>query len=114
RLGAASSGYVSALTATAASEVQPGDQRAQAVVAGLPSDPDLAARAAQQDPTRALGFYGEGIARGTIHLRAKGKVTLEGVAGWAGGDWYVQRVNHIVERDPHGMPAYRCRFAVTR
>jgi hypothetical protein len=102
----------SAGTATAA--------RPKENVVGLPSDPVLAAAVTQQDPTRALGLIGEGTAVGNVNLRAKSKLTIQGIAPWAEGDWYVRRVNHRVTRGPgvdsRGRPKgmFLTHFAVTR
>jgi hypothetical protein len=88
-------------------------------VAGLPSDPRLATAVTTWDPTRALGLSGAGTAVGTIMLRAKGKVTIEGVAPWAEGDWYVSKAVHTW-RDTTTAAAqkhtasYETTFAVTR
>jgi hypothetical protein len=96
------------------------EARAAEFVAGLPSDPALGEAAILQDPTRALGFVGHGTVVGNINLRAKGKITIEGIAPWAKGDWYVRRVNHQVSQgsgiDQHGRArgTYRTCFVVTR
>ena len=61
-----------------------------------------------------LGYAGRGECRGTIKLRAKGKVTIQGLPPWASGDWYVHRVNHIFTRitalDRNRTPADRSTF----
>jgi len=91
--------------------------RARRELHGLPSDPDLAARLVQQDPTRVLGLSGTGKARGTVFLRAKGCVEIEGLASWAAGRWYVHRVNHICQRGSVGNESrftYRTTFEATR
>jgi hypothetical protein len=62
------------------------------------SDPDKIATTVKADPTRILGYSGHGTAIGTVKLRAKGKVTIKGIAPWAEGDWYVHQVNHIFTR----------------
>ena len=77
---------------------KPEEARPKTSVPGMPSDPVRAEQDIQQDPTRILGFYGNGVARGTIMLRAKGKVTIKGIAPWAEGDWYVHKVNHVYTR----------------
>ncbi len=67
------------------------------------------------DPTTALGFHGRGVASGTVGLRAKSRVHITGVSGWAEGDWYVRRVNHIYERAGTGGGAvYSTEFMATR
>lgn len=101
--------YTSAIAVTAKAKATPDRQRPQTFVRGLPSDPVLAAQAAIQDPTRAFGLHGEGLAVGTIHLRAKGKVGIAGVANWAEGDWYVRQAHHIISESN-----YWTRFIVTR
>jgi hypothetical protein len=96
------------------------EARAVEDVAGAPSDPDLADWTIKQDPTRALGLVGRGIAVGSVNLRAKCKLSIEGIAPWAAGDWYVRRVNHRVTRgsglDEHRQPkgTFHTRFVVTR
>lgn len=67
------------------------------------------------DPTCTLGYHGRGIAVGDVALRAKSRVQISGIAGWAEGDWYVRRVNHIFSRaeGPSHTP-YSCEFLVTR
>jgi phage protein D len=93
------------------------DQRPLHTFPGQPSDKTLPARISQQDPTRILGLIGEGTAIGTVNLRAKGKVTIAGIASWVEGDWYVRRVRHIytrmVEKDKD-RSTYRVQFIVTR
>jgi phage protein D len=79
-------------------EGKPEDARPTPIVAGQPSDPVGVEQNIQQDPTRILGFSGKGTAVGTVKLRAKGKVTINGLAPWAEGDWYVHQVNHIYQR----------------
>lgn len=105
---------------TAASK--PEDSRPKPVIAGEPSDPEKAARRTKQDPTRLLGFSGRGTAVGTVKLRAKGKVTIEGIAPWAEGDWYVHKVNHIFTRiivkdknlKNQDRSTYQTKFSATR
>jgi phage protein D len=89
---------------------------------GQPSDPDLANRVVVTDPTRVLGLRGEGRAVGTIALRAKGKVTIIGLAQWAEGDWYVSKATHTWSdtRTPDDVKAdrkrasYETKFTATR
>ena len=97
-----------------------------APVIGLPSDPHLAEAVTVWDPTQALGLRGQGVAVGTIKLRAKGKVTIEGVAPWAEGDWYVNKAVHNWrdttmaplrrdrDRPPRHTATYETSFTVTR
>jgi phage protein D len=112
--------YEAAVAAAAAAETQPQDLRARQTIIGAPSSEELAARRIQQDPTRVLGFHGRGIAMGSIFLRAKGSVEIDGVATWANGRWYVSRVNHIVQRrsieaeNQLTQLTYRTRFVATR
>ena len=69
-----------------------------------------------------LGFYGAGVARGTIMLRAKGKVTIKGISPWAEGNWYVHKVNHIYTRiavtdkalKKQDRSTYQTKFSATR
>jgi phage protein D len=89
---------------------------------GGPSDPDLAQRVVVTDPTRVLGLRGEGRAVGTVALRAKGKVSIIGLAQWAEGDWYVSKAIHTWSdiRTPEDMKAdrkrasYETKFTATR
>jgi hypothetical protein len=76
-----------------------------APVIGLPSDPSLADAVTTWDPTRVLGLRGKGTALGTINLRAKGKVSIDGIASWATGDWYVSQAVHSWRRTPAGTSA---------
>ena len=97
--------------------VQPADLRARTRLAGTPSDCGLGRRLVTQDQTRRLGLYGQGLAMGTVFLRAKGSVDIEGLAAAAEGRWYLRRVNHIVERTGTGNDTrrtYRTRFEATR
>ena len=103
-----------ALQVTALATGRPEDQRPQSTIRGLPSDPALVQRAVFQDPTNVLGLRAIGECVGTVQLRAKGKVALDGVAAWATGDWYVRQVNHVVGAPSSGRPMYRNRFLLTR
>jgi hypothetical protein len=111
-----------AATVMASAPGQPKDARPKIVVPGLPPDVARAQQTVRQDPTRILGFSGNGTARGTIMLRAKGKVTISGLPPWAEGDWYVHKVNHVYTRiavDDRQAKAtdrstYRAKFSVTR
>jgi hypothetical protein len=104
------------------SEGKPEETRPTPVVAGLPSDPINADQKIQPDPTRILGFQGKGVAIGTIKLRAKGKVTIKGLAPWAEGDWYVHKVNHVFQRSvvtdaklkEHDRSTFKSKFSATR
>lgn len=110
--------YDAGIDAAGRATSRPGDQVPQTFLPGLPSDPALAERLLRRDPTRLLGLLGEGTARGTIRFRAKGRLTLEGMAAWAEGDWYVARVNHLFTRTSSASQAlqgtYRTRFVATR
>lgn len=101
--------YVKALDQAGKATRTPDQQRPQAILAGLPSDPTMPGNLALTDPTRALGLHGNGLAVGSVALRAKGKIGIAGVANWAEGDWYVRQVNHIVSEQ-----TYWTRFIVTR
>lgn len=100
---------------------QPAEALPKTVLTGAGSDPKAAKHKLQQDPTRLLGFYGTGTAVGTINLRAKGKVTIKGIAPWAEGDWYVHKVNHIYTRimvkdktKEQNRSTYQTKLAATR
>jgi phage protein D len=101
--------YTMALQRVASPQRTPDQQRPQSVVAGTPSDPTLPDRVALTSSTCVLGLHGEGVAVGTVMLRAKGKVTIQGVANWAEGNWYVRQVNHVMTNK-----TYFTRFVVTR
>jgi hypothetical protein len=71
--------------------------------------------AAPPDPTSVLGFTGRGVATGTVALRAKSRVHISGVSGWAEGDWYLRRVNHVYQRAMTvSRPSYSTEFLATR
>ena len=101
---------------------KPEEARPKTSVPGMPYDPIKAEQDIQQDPTRILGFYGKGVATGTIMLRAKGKVTIKGIAPWAEGDWYVHKVNHVYTRitvtdkkmQQQDRSTYQTKFSATR
>ena len=64
-----------------------------------------------------LGLKGRGRAVGTVMLRAKGKVTIEGIAPWAEGDWYVEKAIHTWRDTSVGErrgSSYETRFTATR
>jgi phage protein D len=85
--------------------------------AGLPSDANAPDTITITDPTRVLGLRGKGRAVGTVMLRAKGKVTIEGIAPWAEGDWYVEKAIHTWRDTSVGErrgSSYETRFTATR
>ena len=100
----------------------PDTSRPTPIVDPMPSDPDKANRRIQPDPTRIVGFSGDGTAVGTIKLRAKGKVTIKGIAPWAEGDWYVHKVNHLYTKivvtnsklHRQDRSTYQTKFTATR
>jgi len=94
----AAADYAAARQNAVDAPVQPADQRASRILSGAPSDAEYTEQLIKQDPTRMLGYSGSGTAMGTVFLRAKGGVMIEGIASTAAGRWYVSRVNHIVER----------------
>jgi phage protein D len=109
--------YEGGVEVAAAAETQPEALRARDTIPGLPSSPELAERRIQQDRTRILGFHGRGVAMGTVSLRAKGPVEIEGLASWAQGRWYISRVNHVLQRTRIGSDTqltFRSRFVATR
>ncbi len=102
---------------TSAAAVQPDVLRATDALTGMPSDPARAERRIQQDRTRVLGFAGDGVAMGTVFMRAKGAVEISGLATWAAGNWYVTQVNHLVQRaqvQDRTRLTYRIKFKATR
>jgi phage protein D len=102
--------YNAAAELAAGAAVNPADLRPVTILAGVPSDPTLAARAARPDPTRAQGWYGTGVAPGMPLLRAKTMLTLRGVGAWAEErPWYVEQARHVVRGG-----AYHTQFVVTR
>lgn len=109
----------------AAAAAAPLDQPAAGAAAGPVSDPVRAAQAVLPDQTRILGLLGKGRAVGTVNLRAKGKVTVNGLAPWASGDWYVHKVVHLWRAGESGrapsrrstrfaLGTYETRFEATR
>lgn len=110
--------YEQAVQAAAEAELQPDAVRARRTVPGLGSNPQDALQDVLPDRTRILGFYGQGLAMGTVFLRAKGPVEIDGLATWAKGRWYVKKVNHVVQRARLDTGAtqltYRTRFEATR
>jgi hypothetical protein len=112
-----SASYEGSVQVAADAEVQPTALRARSTLSGIPSSPALAELRVQQDRTRILGFHGRGLAMGTVFLRAKGSVEIDGLASWAKGRWYVSRVNHVVQRarlDDATQLTFRSRFVATR
>jgi hypothetical protein len=112
-----SASYGGSVQVAADAEVQPTALRARSTLSGIPSSPALAELRVQQDRTRILGFNGRGLAMGTVFLRAKGSVEIDGLATWAKGRWYVSRVNHVVQRTRVAdatQLTYRSRFVATR
>jgi phage protein D len=72
---------------------------------------------AVRDPTRILGWTGNGRAIGTVKLAAKSKVTIKGIVSWAEGDWYVGAAVHSYRRLTSGersSATYETSFFVTR
>ena len=109
--------YAAGMQNAADSPVQPVDQRARQLVAGLPSGVEEAKRKIQQDRTRILGYSLNGTAMGTVFLRAKGCVTIDGIPSVTSGRWYVRRVNHVIERAQIGSQTrltYRSLLVATR
>lgn len=111
------------LEVTSASAVPRTDAAVPARVTGAPSDCDLARRLIRPDRTRELGQRATGLAMGSVFLRAKSSVEIEGHSGSANGRWYLRRVNHIIEqsrvnsRDPARrleVKSYRTSFEATR
>jgi hypothetical protein len=117
-------GYVGAVAAATTSTETHVDHVPSSTAAGIPSSPDRAIQATRRDTTAPLGFSGEGVATGTIMLRAKSLVTIQNIAPWAAGDWYVRRAVHVwrdttpaqARTGPHAhrTASYETRFAVTR
>jgi len=104
-------------TAAQAAETPEAQVRTQAAV-GVPSDPAQAELAARGDLTRGQGMTGEGVAVGTIELRAKSRVDLFGIAPWAEGAWYIRRAKHVYQNTSTeaGGPSGTCKttFVATR
>lgn len=97
--------------------VKPADKPATKEHLGGPSDPRRAERKVKQDRTRMMGFSGKGTAMGTVFLRAKGSVKIEGISSMAEGRWYVSRVNHVYERaeiDKKVSVSFRSKLVATR
>ncbi len=108
-----------------AAAAAPLDQPASGSAGAPVSDPSFVAQAVLPDQTRILGLQGKGRAVGSINLRAKGKITVTGLAPWASGDWYVPKVVHSWRAGEPGSArsglsrslafgTYETRFEVTR
>jgi Phage tail baseplate hub (GPD) len=63
------------------------------------------------DRARRLGQRARGLASGTIVLRPRARVQIDGVGGRWSGPWYLARVRHIVDT---GRRDYRTAFVCTR
>lgn len=117
-LGAArANDHAQGMQVAADAKTQPEALRAVKEPSGAPSDPAALERRIKQDKTRIRGYFGKGTAMGTIFLRAKGPVKIDGLASWASGRWYVRRVNHIFERtalDKKISVSFRSTFEVTQ
>ncbi len=114
--------YAAGVQAAGEDAVQrPSDLLPVRVATGLPSDEAAAEAAIKKDRTRTVGLHGRGVAMGTVFLRAKGCVNIEGLASWSAGKWYVTRVNHLVERHTIRIKdkdttryTFRSKFVATR
>lgn len=111
------------LEVTSAAVTPRADAAVPARVVGTPSDPDLARRRVRPDPTRTLGLSATGLAMGTVFMRAKASVEIEGHSSEANGRWYLRRVNHVIEQSRAANAAataqltvktYRTSFEATR
>ncbi len=102
----------SALTASASTPDRT-NQIPTGTASGGPSDAELVDVGSELDPTRTLGLFGRGRAVGTVFLRAKSRVQIEGIPEWAAGAWYVKRAVHIYTREG-ASPRYATEFLVTR
>ncbi|MGY1694623.1 hypothetical protein ACI780_06870 [Geodermatophilus sp. SYSU D00814] len=102
------------LSAAATAKIEPRRQQ----VTGRPSaGADALAAQVTSDPTRELGLNGQGVSVGTVQLRAKSRVLIQGVAPWAEGAWYVTKVNHVYTRERVGQgtrSSYYSKFTATR
>lgn len=88
--------------ATAVAVATPAAETGPRHLLGLPSDPARAAAAVVTDPTRVSGLRGCAKVAGHAGLRAKGRVTVEGIAPWAEGDWWVAKARHVWQRSRDG------------
>jgi hypothetical protein len=106
--------YESAVTAASTTPPTP---RAPVQAVGLAANRAFADAATVPDPTTVKGLEGEGRMAGDVRMRAKSKVTIDGIAQWAEGDWYVTSVVHAFRAPGHDNGAiapYECRFTATR
>jgi phage protein D len=110
----ASARYVAAAALSAQATETPADQRTDAAVPGLPSDPRLIGLLEQPDRTRLLGLKATGTAVGDTALRAKCRVNISGISAWADGDWYLQKVVHEVTMSDGQNGIYQTHFTATR
>ncbi len=106
----------SALSVAGEATELPQSQRPEGRRSGLASDPARAASEAAQDPTTPLGFTARGACVGTVMLRAKGTVDVDGISGWGIGRWYIKRVKHLLRTTYSGgmRPGYSTEFELTR
>jgi phage protein D len=89
--------------------------RAHDLRRGLPSNPNDVEHITRDDLTRGLGYRANGELEGNITMRAKGLVSIIGLAAWEPSKWYVRKVNHIVNQDERGRPnTYRTKFVLSR
>jgi hypothetical protein len=104
-----------AASSVAKADVQ--DQRPKTTVPGQPSDITIPERIGKQDPTQVKGMQLTGTAIGSVHLRAKGKMTVKGIPLEGEGDWYVRKVIHTYTHAMEGTKessTYRTEFEATR
>jgi phage protein D len=83
---------------------------------GLASEPDRGPLLVQGDLTSAQGLRAEGAVTGSVHLRAKSRVSVAKLEDTRlNGDWYLRRVRHTYRSDGHGARGqYETTFSATR
>ncbi|MGH8066022.1 MAG: phage late control D family protein [Candidatus Entotheonellia bacterium] len=98
RLGEGAARLSSLLARAAAKRVRLGDfWRLPSRDAGAPSRPASDRSGISGDQARRLGQTGRGRAAGSIWLRPRRRVNVEGYGGRWSGDWYLARVRHELD-----------------
>ncbi len=116
--GAVSPGDLAQRSELAANaDITPTELRPRRHHTGLASSCERARQAVLPDRTRLLGYHGTGMAMGSVRIRAKDTVELDGLPSNGSGVWYLKRVNHIVQRtriDDQTQSTYRTKIVATR
>lgn len=110
--------YKSALELAAGAQSTPEDQKPTGGRQIGASDVQALGEKHGSNPAFKLGLRGTGRCVGTIDLRAKGKVSIYGIAPIYEGDWYLRSVRHVYTRvldaDRKDRSTYHSEFVATR